>query len=153
MSTTFEKSIVFFTRAARYPPVEHKRQRLVGGDPLPIIPSGEVNVRAGGDAPLAGGMTDTLARPQVGARADAVAAFYVHIEQDPAGLFVAIAVHVLDHRAIAGAQDQPVGDRHHPGFARDAPQRFSRRGEIHGCPPGAITPAAAGTAGASPFYF
>ena len=79
-----------------------------------------------------------------------LAALDVHIEHHPAGLFVAVAVQVLDDRSVRSARDRAIGDSHNPIIAEYAAHLVSGRRKIKRAPGGAITPGGMGTTGECP---
>src|SRR5215208_4453788 len=95
-------------------------------------------------------MTDMLTRKDVTVGRDAVASFYMHVQNIPARLFVPIVIQILDHLAILGAYDPSVRHGDHPCLAGHTTSRLARRSKINRSPGRPRIPATMWAAGKGP---
>ncbi|HEX2770514.1 MAG TPA: hypothetical protein VHN12_14650, partial [Geobacteraceae bacterium] len=111
---------VFLAGAGRNPAAQVEGGRAERRQPLAVEFAGEVEVSAGGNAALTGGMPNMLTGFQERAGLDSVTGLDVHVQDDPTAAFVAVSVQVLDDFAIAGARDQAIRDSRDPIIDFDA---------------------------------
>jgi hypothetical protein len=76
------------------PPAQHHRQGVANPNPFPIELSGKVDMGAGGITPFAGGVTDWIISVNLKANKGSILLGDVHVDQNPPGAFIAIAVQV-----------------------------------------------------------
>ena len=146
-----QKSIVGGVRTDGGPAAQREGNVAVGGNPFPVVSAGEMKMRGVCQPALAGGMPDFISRVDARPRRDAPIACDVHIEQSPAGLFVAVVIQIFHDGAVPRTDDESVGDGARPIGALRAAFGIRRR-KIERRPCGAVIPAAVRSAGEVPRF-
>ncbi len=95
-----------------------------------------------GEASFAGGVPDPIPGFDLASVLDASIRSHMHIEQGPAGFFVAIPIKIEDDRTIIGSDDHARRGCCYPCICGSATGGFTRRGKIKGSPARACIPTA-----------
>ena len=126
----------------RLPAAQNKRQRAVRQDPLTVIFTRNMEVRAGRQPSLAGGVSNGIVQVKSRPGWNTLICANMQEEQDPARLFNPISVQIQNNHTIFRADNQARRRRYNPflrgnaagfGAARRKIKRSSGRVGTPGC--------------------